>query len=61
MALTLAEAGKLANDVLLQGVIETVIKDSPVLQTLPFIEIVGNGLAYNRENRAPTVAFYGVG
>ena len=61
MALTLAEAGKLANDVLVQGVIETVIKDSPVLQTLPFIEIVGNGLTYNRENRAPTVAFYDVG
>ena len=61
MALTLAEAGKLSNDVLLQGVIETVIKDSPVLQTLPFIEIVGNGLTYNRERTAPTVGFYGVG
>ncbi len=32
MALTLAEAAKLSNDVLLQGVIETIIKDSPVLQ-----------------------------
>ena len=61
MALTLAEANKLSNDVLVQGVIETVMKDSPVLQTLPFIEIVGNGLTYNRENRAPTVAFYSVG
>ena len=61
MALTLAEASKLSNDVLVQGVIETVMKDSPVLQTLPFIEIVGNGLTYNRENRAPTVAFYSVG
>ena len=61
MALTLTEAGKLSNDVLLQGVIETVIKDSPVLQTLPFIEIVGNGLTYNRERTAPTVGFYGVG
>ena len=44
MALTLSDSAKLSNDVLLQGVIETVIKDSPVLQTLPFIEIVGNGL-----------------
>ena len=61
MALTLTEAGKLSNDVLLQGVIETVIKDSPVLQTLPFIEIVGNGLTYNREKAAPTVGFYAVG
>ncbi len=32
MALTPAEAAKLSNDVLLQGVIETIIKDSPVLQ-----------------------------
>ena len=61
MALTLAEASKLSNDVLVEGVIETVIKDSPVLQTLPFIEIVGNGLTYNRERTAPTVGFYGVG
>ena len=40
MALTLAEASKLSNDVLLVGVIETIIKDSPILQALPFIEIV---------------------
>lgn len=39
MALTLAEASKLSNDVLLTGVIETIIKDSPILQVLPFIEI----------------------
>lgn len=31
MALTLAEAAKLSNDVLLAGVVETIIKDSPVL------------------------------
>jgi len=41
MALTLAEASKLSNDILLQGVIETIIYDSPVLQALPFIEIMG--------------------
>jgi HK97 family phage major capsid protein len=28
---------------------------------LPFIEIVGNGLTYNRENAAATAAFYDVG
>jgi hypothetical protein len=39
MALTLAEAAKLSNDILLTGVIETVIQDSPVLQVLPFIEV----------------------
>src|SRR3972149_1056648 len=61
MALTLAEAAKLSNDVLLTGVIETIIKDSPVLQRMPFIEIVGNGLTYNREATAPTAGFFDVG
>jgi hypothetical protein len=61
MALTLAEAAKLSNDELLRGVVETIVKDSPVLQRLPFIEIVGNGLTYNREATAPSVAFFDVG
>jgi len=61
MALTLAEAAKLSNDILLTGVVETIIKDSPVLQRLPFIEIVGNGLTYNREDAAPTAGFFDVG
>jgi hypothetical protein len=61
MALTLIEASKLSNDLLVQGVIETVIKDSPVLRRLPFIEIVGNGLTYNQEKTLPDIAFYDVG
>jgi len=61
MALTLAEAAKLSNDILLQGVVETIVKDSPILQRLPFIEIVGNGLTYNQEKTLPTIDFYDVG
>ena len=61
MSLSLTEAAKLSNDILLQGVVETIIKDSPVLQQLPFIEIVGNGLTYNKENALPTIDFYDVG
>ncbi len=61
MALTLEEAGKLSNDMLLRGVVETIIKDSPMLQQLPFIEIVGNGLTYNREKTLPSIDFYEVG
>jgi len=61
MALTLTEAEKLSNDVLLQGVIETIVKDSPVLQTLPFIRIQGNGLTYARESALPSIGFYDVG
>jgi hypothetical protein len=61
MALTLTEASKLSNDVVLQGVIETIVQDSPILQALPFIEITGNGLTYNRENTNPAAAFFSVG
>lgn len=61
MALTLAEASKLANDMLLQGVVETIVKESPVLQKLPFVEIVGNGLTYNQEKTLPSIDFYDVG
>jgi len=46
---------------LLQGVVETIIKDSPILQRLPFIEIAGNGLTYNQEKSLPTIDFYDVG
>ena len=61
MALTLDEAAKLSNDMLLQGVVETVVKDSPVLKQMPFIEIVGNVLTYNQEQTLPTIDFYDVG
>ena len=61
MALTLEEASKLSNDMLLQGVVETIVRESPVLQRLPFIEIVGNGLTYNQENALPSIDFYDVG
>jgi len=61
MALTLNEAAKLSNDMLLQGVVETIVKDSPVLQQLSFIEIVGNVLTYNQEQTLPTIDFYDVG
>jgi len=58
MAITLTEAAKLSNDILLIGIIEAILKDSPMLERLPFIEIVGNGLTYNREKTLPVVAWY---
>ena len=61
MALTLEEASKLSNDMLLQGVVETIVKESAVIQRLPFIEIVGNGLTYNQEKTLPSIDFYDVG
>ena len=60
MATTLTEAAKLSNDALLAGVIETIIKDSPLLQSMPFIEIVGNALTYNREKALPSAEWHAV-
>ena len=48
MALTLTEAAKLSNDVVVQGVIETVVKESPVLTLLPFVDLKGTLVAHLR-------------
>ncbi len=58
MSISLEEASKLSNDVLLKGIIETMVKDSPILQELPFIQITGNSLKYNREKTLPTVGWH---
>lgn len=58
MSILLAEASKLSTDILLKGIIETVVKDSPILERLPFIQIVGNSLKYNREKTLPTMGWY---
>jgi hypothetical protein len=61
MAYTLTEAAKLSNDVLQAGVIELFVRDDPILEQLPFVDITGNGLTYNVETTEPTAAFYDVG
>jgi len=58
MPTTLTEAAKLSNDVLLAGVIETIVKVSPILQSMPFVEIVGNALTYNREKTLPSAEWH---
>jgi len=58
MSISLVEASKLSTDILLKGIIETIVKDSPILQELPFIQITGNSLKYNREKTLPTVAWH---
>src|SRR5450759_43290 len=60
MALLLTEAAKLATDVLQRGVIETIIKDSPILQLLPFMGIEGNSYKYTQENTLGSADFYAV-
>jgi HK97 family phage major capsid protein len=58
MALTQAEAAKLSNDMLLRGVIETIVKETPVLSFLPFMDVTGTSVTYNREATMPAATFY---
>jgi hypothetical protein len=61
MALTKTEAAKLTNDLFLRGVIETIVKESMVLDLLPFMEVTGTAVTYNRENTMPSTSFYDPG
>ena len=61
MALTKSEAAKLSNDLLLRGVIETIVKESALLTFLPFMEVTGTAVTYNREASMPAATFYDVG
>src|SRR3989304_5525565 len=46
---TVAEADKYSRTQLIKGVVEAIVAESPVLNLLPFAEILGNSLTYNRE------------
>jgi HK97 family phage major capsid protein len=61
MAMTKAEAAKLTNDLLTRGVIETIVKESQVLGLLPFMEVTGTAVTYNREATMPAASFYDAG
>lgn len=61
MAMTKVEAAKLTQDLLVRGVIETVVKESRLLQLLPFLEVTGTAVTYNREASMPAAGFYDVG
>jgi HK97 family phage major capsid protein len=57
---TLSEYAKLSNDQLYQGVVETILKDCPLLQLMPWVEIQGNALTYNRETTLPSAEWHAV-
>ena len=61
MPLTLQDAVRLSQDMLVRGVVETVVEESAVLRYLPFVSVVGNSLRYNQENALGDVDFYAVG
>ena len=60
-SVTLAESAKLAQDQLIAGVIENVVTTNPIYEYMPFMEIEGNALTYNRENALGDVQYLGVG
>ncbi|MEV6673540.1 major capsid protein [Streptomyces sp. NPDC051162] len=60
MTLTLAESAKLSTDMLQRGVIETFVQESPILDRLPLIQVVGNAYRYNEESTLPGVSFRAV-
>lgn len=61
MPLTLIEAAKLeTGDVVRQAIIELYAGSSDVLRVLPWTNISGNALKYNRESNLPGVGFRGV-
>jgi HK97 family phage major capsid protein len=61
MALTKTEAAKLTQDLMVRGVIDTIVKDSQLFQVLPFMDVTGTAVTYNRENTNPAATFYDVG
>ncbi|MBF6614237.1 MAG: phage major capsid protein [Chloroflexi bacterium] len=61
MPLTLQDAARLSQDMLVRGVVETIVEESSALRYLPFVQIVGNSLRYNQEVSLGDADFYGVG
>lgn len=61
MALTQVEAARLSNDMLLRGVIDTIVKDSMILQFLPFMDVTGTSVRYTREATMPAASFHAPG
>jgi len=58
---TVAEADKYSRTQLIKGVVEAIVAESPVLNLLPFAEILGNSLTYNREATLGGAQFYNPG
>ena len=60
-SVTLPESAKLAQDVLVAGVIESIVTVNRMFEVLPFDGIDGNALKYTREAALGPVATVGVG
>ena len=60
-SLTLAEAAKLQQNPLIQGVIESIVTTNQVYDVFPFQTIAGNSIAFNRELALGDADFVGIG
>ena len=60
-SVTLTESAKLSQDMLVAGVIESIVTVDRFFEVLPFLEVEGNALAYNRENALGDVENLAVG
>jgi hypothetical protein len=61
MPFTLTDAAALTQDLLLRGVLDTLVTESAVLRYLPFLTVNGSAVTYNQESVMSTVSFYAVG
>lgn len=61
MALTLAQGNEYSTTEMQRAVIDRLVKDSPILEHLPFVTILGNSLTYDTITTDSTAAFYTVG
>lgn len=60
-SVTLAESAKLSQDLLIAGIIENIVTVNPIYEVMPFMEIDGNALGFNRENALGDAQYLGVG
>jgi hypothetical protein len=58
--ITLAEASKIIDTPLKKGIVETIARESAVLELLPIININGNAYSYVQEGETGTVGFRNV-
>lgn len=58
---TLTQYQYLTNDKVLAGVLDTIVKESPILARLPWKDHTGNAVKFNIEAEMATVNYYAVG
>lgn len=58
---TLTQYQLLTTDKILAGVLETIVKESPILARIPWKNHTGNSLLFNIEDTMATVNYYAVG